>query len=196
MNQNTQLKLRSFPKAIGDLAHSNQFLKMSAFASYGLCTFLIALLTYQSFRPLTVLTLTPEGSAYQSGPLPRPELEIERAVREYLKYRYNWDAKNISSQLAEAGAFILPSTRKPFEVSMKKVMKFAAEKMVAQRAYPEKVQIDLKAGVALVQGDRITAIQGLRAAGDLKLELTVVPGPRTSANPWGVYISKEKEEQQ
>ncbi len=196
MNQNIQLKLRKFPQSIGELAHSNQFLKMSAFASYGLCALLIALLTYQTLKPVTVITLSQEGSAVHSGALPRPEVEIERAVREYLKFRYNWDAKNIASQLASAEDFILPSTRKPFESSMKNVMKFTVEKMVAQRAYAEKVQIDLKAGVALVTGDRITAIQGLRAAGDLKLELSVVPGPRTPANPWGVYISKEKEEQQ
>jgi hypothetical protein len=40
----------------------------------------------------------------------------------------------------------------------------------------------------------VTSIQGLKAAGNLKLELTFESGSRTEGNPWGLYISKEREE--
>lgn len=45
----------------------------------------------------------------------------------------------------------------------------------------------------MIVGDRITSIQSLKAAGDLKLELGFESGPRTFVNPWWVFISKEKE---
>jgi hypothetical protein len=53
----------------------------------------------------------------------------------------------------------------------------------------------MKDGTALITGDRVTSIQGLKAAGNLKLQLTFESGQRTKENPWGIYITKEKEEQ-
>jgi len=193
MNQSIQLKLKKLPKALGELAHSNQFLKISAFSAYGLCGLLITLLFYQAIKPTAVLTLTPEAFVYQAAPKPNPKIEIERAVREYLKFRYNWTPKTVSSQVSKAEEFILSSTRKAFGTSMGNVIRFSTEKIVAQRAYPVEIEIDLKKETALILGDRITTIQGLKAAGDLKLELSFESGPRTEANPWGVYITREKE---
>lgn len=76
---------------------------------------------------------------------------------------------------------------------MQNVIRFSVDKIVAQRAYPVEIRVDLKKGVAVIEGDRITSIQGLKAAGDLRLELGFESGPRTGQNPWGVYVSKEKE---
>lgn len=76
---------------------------------------------------------------------------------------------------------------------MQNVVRFSSERMVSQRVYPGEIQVDLKKGLATISGDRITSIQGLKAAGDLKLELSYESGPRTTLNPWGVYISKERE---
>ncbi len=193
MNQSIQLKMKKLPKALGELAHSNQFLKMSALSAYFICALLSGLLFYQASKPLEVLTLEPSALAYQAAPKPKPEIEIERAVREYLKHRYNWEPRNVVTKVAEAQAFILPSTRKTFSTAMAAVIKFSSERMVAQRVYPDKIQIDIEKGAALINGDRITVIQGMKAAGDLKLELSFESGPRTAANPWGIYISKEKE---
>ncbi|MGE3263190.1 MAG: hypothetical protein AB7K68_15525 [Bacteriovoracia bacterium] len=78
-------------------------------------------------------------------------------------------------------------------VSMQNVIRFSVDKIVAQRAYPVEIRVDLKKGIAVIEGDRITSIQGLKAAGDLRLELGFESGPRTEQNPWGVYVSKEKE---
>lgn len=196
MNESIQLKIRKLPKALAELSHSNQFLKISAFSAYLICGFLITLLFYQAIKPTAVLTLAPDGSFYQEAPRPDPKIEIERAVREYMKYRYNWTPKTVADQVTKAGSFILPSTKKTYESSMQNVVRFSAEKIVAQRAYPFEIQVDLKKNIVVLRGDRITTIQGLKAAGDLRLELTFESGPRTNENPWGVYISKEKEFQQ
>lgn len=196
MNESVKLKLRKLPKALAELSHSNQFLKMSAFSAYLICGLLVTLLFYQAIKPTAVLTLAPDGSYYQEAPKPDPKIEIERAVREYLKYRYNWTPKTVSAQVGKAGDFILSSTKRAFDGSMQNVIRFSVDKIVAQRAYPVEIRVDLKKGIAIIEGDRITSIQGLKAAGDLRLELGFESGPRTEQNPWGVYISKEKEYQQ
>lgn len=193
MNESIQLKIRKLPKALAELSHSNQFLKISAFSAYLICGLLITLLFYQAVKPTAVLTLAPDGSFYQEAPKPDPKIEIERAVREYLKYRYNWTPKTVAVQAIKAGAFILPSTKKTYESSMQNVIRFSTEKIVAQRTYAFELQVDLKKSAVKVLGDRITTIQGLRAAGDLQIELDFESGPRTDANPWGIYIAREKE---
>ncbi len=194
MNQSIQLKMKKLPKALGELTHSNQFLKMSAFSSYLLCGLLITLLFYQAIKPTAVITLAPDASVYQNIDAPKPENEIRQAVKEYLERRYQWEPKTVVKQLQAAQIFILPSTRKTFESSMANVARFSTEKLVSQRVYPEKILVNLEKRVVSILGDRITSIQGLKAAGDLKLELQFDFGPRTLTNPWGVYISKEREE--
>lgn len=195
MNESIQLKFRKLPKALAELSHSNQFLKMSAFAAYLICGLMLTLLFYQAIKPTAVLTLAPDGSFYKEAQKPDPKIEIERAVREYLKYRYNWTPKTVTGQVDKAKAFILPSTRRSFDGAMQNVVRFSVEKIVAQRTYPVEIQVDLKKSTVMLTGDRITSIQGLKAAGDLRLELAFESGPRTDDNPWGVYISKEKEYQ-
>ena len=193
MNESIKLRLRKLPRALGELSHSNQFLKMSTFAALSICGLLVLLLFYEATKPSRVITLAPDGSSYQVATKRDPTIEIERAVREYLKYRYNWTPKTVSAQVGRAGDFILSSTKRAFNSSMQAVVRFSMDKIVAQRIYPLEIRVDLKKGIALIQGDRITSIQGLKAAGDLLLELSFESGPRTEQNPWGVYISKEKE---
>jgi hypothetical protein len=193
MNQTIKLKLSRFPKTLGELAHSNQFLKVALFSAFLICSLQLGLLYYLSFRQLPVITLTPEGAVYQTTSLPHPSIEIEKAVREYLKHRYNWTPKNVATQVKQAEHYILPSTHKVYTSAMKGVVQFATEKSVEQRVYPNTVKIDLKKKTAFIDGDRITAIQGLKAAGDLQLELSFESGPRTEQNPWGIYFSREKE---
>jgi hypothetical protein len=38
----------------------------------------------------------------------------------------------------------------------------------------------------------VAAIQGLKAAGNLRLELSFEGGTRTKENPWGLYVSKNE----
>lgn len=193
MKTQIQLQMKKFPQALAELSHSNQFLKMSAFAAFLICGLLITLLFFQAVKPAPILTLAPDASLYQAAAKPKPEVEVERAIREYIKYRYNWEPKTVVKRIDDAEAFILPGTRKTFAGSMTNVVRFSTEKMVGQKAYPEKIVIDLGKSEARITGDRVTSIQGIKAAGDLSLKLSFESGPRTEANPWGIYVQKELE---
>lgn len=193
MNESMQLRLRKLPKALAELSHSNQFLKISTFSLFALCGLLVLVSFYQATRAPVVLPLAPDGSVYMNAPKPDPKIEIERAVREYLKHRYNWTPKTVAAQVEQSRAFIQPSTLKVFDSAMQNVVRFSTERIVTQRIYPVDVEVNMKKGIVVILGDRITIIQGLKAAGDLKLELGFESGTRTEKNPWGVYIFREKE---
>lgn len=188
------LRTSRFPRVLGQLSHSVQFFKIAAFASLILSLCLVALLGYSVSRSMEVIALTPEGGVYRTVTPPKAEDEIARAVREYIDRRYNWTSRDVEDRLAAAQAFILPAQRADFRTGVRNVIQFAREKPTARRVYPGKVRIDLGKKVAVVTGDRIIAIQGLWAANELRLSLNFESGPRTAENPWGIYITKEKEE--
>jgi hypothetical protein len=194
MNQRIQLKLRKLPQALGELTHSNQFLKISALFSYLLCALMLALLLIQSSKPPVILAFSENGDAINAASVPKPEVEVEKAIREYVRLRYNWEPKNASKRISDSQEFIFPSNRNSFQSAMATVVKFASEKSVSQKVHIERVQVDMEKRLATVWGDRITSIQGLQAAGSLKIELIFAMESRTQSNPWGIYITKEKEE--
>lgn len=193
MNQEMKLKIKRFPSQMAELMHSNQFLKMSAFCSYGICALLLILLIYLSLRPTSFITLAPDGSVYQFLDKPNPEAEIEKVVRKYIEKRYNWEPKTVLKNLTSSEKFIPKSLRKSFLSSMSGVVKFSTEKQISQRAYPFFIKVNLSESEVQVTGDRITAVQGMKAAGNLNLKLLFESGPRTKDNPWGIYILKETE---
>jgi hypothetical protein len=193
MNENIQLKVGKLPRAMGALVHSNQFLKMTTVSTLGLCV-LLACLLYVSFsKPPTVLAMNSNAELYNPVDLPKPEREVEEAIRHYIDHRYKWDPQSVTKRLQEAEAFVLPQNRNAYEKAMADVVRFSTEKAASQRVYPEKLTVDLKNRTVAVFGDRVTAIQGLKAAGDLRIELSFESGPRTDRNPWGIYITKERE---
>jgi len=193
MKESMQLRMRKLPKALAELSHSNQFLKVSTFSLLALTGLMSMVLFYQVTKAPIVLSMASDASLYKEAPKPDPKVEVERAVREYLKLRYNWTPKTVAANVQNARAFILPSTLKVYDSAMQNVVRFSSDRLVAQRIYPGEIEVDLKKGLATISGDRITTIQGLKAAGDLKLELSFESGPRTPSNPWGIYIPKEKE---
>jgi len=194
MNQSIQLKIKAFPKALGELTHSNQFLKMTAFVSLGLCLLLAGANYLLASKPPVVLSMAPDASLYEAIAEPKAENAIRQVVNEYLKLRYRWEPKTVAAQIKAAQAFIPSAIHRAYDSSTANVIRFAQDKLVAQRVYPETVSINLAKKTVFIQGDRVTSIQGLRAAGELKLELSFDFGPRTSVNPWGIYITREKEE--
>lgn len=189
------LQSSKLPKMLGELTHSNQFLKMFSLAV--LCVAVLTLVTLALLvsRPPVILTLTPDAGLFSKGDLPKAEDQVRAAVHRYLEKRYNWDPENVDGRLNEAQAFILPQSLKAFRQALADVARFSKEKQVSQRTYANKVQVDLAQKTVLVTGDRVSAIQGLKAAGNLNLLLYFDAGPRTTENPWGLYITKEKEEQ-
>lgn len=190
----TKLKMASFPKMIGDLKHSVQFLKFFSVGA-GMIVLLMALIIMNLVsKDLPVITFDSTGYAVAQTSLPKAEDQIREAVKYYLGKRYQWGPEDVIKKLKDSEDFITPKALRAFQMAVANVSKFSVEKIVTQRVYPDKIDVDLKKGTAFITGDRVTSIQGLKAAGNMKLELTFETGPRTVKNPWGLYISKEREE--
>lgn len=194
MNKIIQLKNTKLPRMLGELTHSNQVLKLFALISIGITMLALIALTVLMTRPPLILTLTPSASLLEKTELPSPETEIKSAVKTYLENRYNWEPANVAAKLKSTESFILPPSIKAFQTSITNVIHFSTEKQVAQKVYPIDFKINLNQKTILITGDRITTIQGMRAAGVLRLELSFESAARTKENPWGIYITKEREE--
>ncbi len=188
------LKSAQLPKMVGELWHSNQFLKIFSFLALVLVFMVLGVVLVIATKEPLVITLGPDGKAIERTVLPKAEDQIREGIKRYLEKRYQWEPENVVKKLKESEEFITPQALKAFQGAVANVAKFSAEKIVSQKVYAEKIEINLKSKTALITGDRVTSIQGLKAAGNLKLELTFESGPRTLSNPWGLYISKEREE--
>lgn len=194
MESKLKIKTAALPKMLADLSHSNQFLKVFSLASIGLCFFIVLFAVIVGSKEPLVLTLSPSALELERNKPPKPEDEIQEAVRAYIERRYKWDPSNVVKRLQDAEAFVFPTAMKAYQAAVVTIVRFSTEKQVSQKVYPEKMSVNLDKKTVSISGDRITAIQGIKAAGDLRLELTFESGPRTRSNPWGVYVTKEKEE--
>lgn len=189
-----RLQNARLPKMLGELTHSNQFLKIFSIFSLVLVFMgLGAIMVLATKEPL-ILTLGPDGKALERQMLPKAEIQISEAIKSYLDKRYAWEPSNVRTKFKKSEDFISPLTLKAYQGALLPIAKFSREKTVSQRVYPESIKIDLNRKVAFISGDRITSIQGFKAAGNLRLELSFDYGPRTLQNPWGIYITKEREE--
>ena len=193
-NQLKKLNVSTFPKKMSELMHSNQFLKVFSISAAVLVFMVLGVIMVMATKEPIVITLGPDGKAIERTILPKAEDQIREGVKRYLENRYQWEPENVIKKLKESEEFITPKALKAFQEAVANVAKFSTEKIVSQKVYPENIEINLKNQTALITGDRETTIQGLKAAGNMKLELTFENGPRTSNNPWGLYISKEREE--
>lgn len=188
------LKMPPLPKMIGELMHSNQLLKVFSLSAIALIFMALGVMFIMATKEPLVITLGPDGKALEKTILPKAEDQIREGIRRYIEKRYQWEPENVVKKLKESEEFITPQALKAFQSAVSNVAKFSTEKIVSQRVYAEKIEVDLAKKTAFITGDRVTTIQGLKAAGNLKLELTFESGPRTQTNPWGIYISKEREE--
>lgn len=194
MNTTIKLETAKFPKAISSLVHSNQFLKIFSIFSSGLTALSLAVVLVALTRPPLILTLSPTAQTLDLGQPPKLEDEVKAAVLKYVELRYKWDPSNVKDHLKAAEAFISPNALTAYQGAANNVARFSQDKQVAQRVYPETVVPNLESRKIVVMGDRITAIQGIRATGVLKLELSFEIGQRSRLNPWGIYVTKELEE--
>lgn len=192
----TQIKLRELklPKILGDLAHSNQFLKIFSVSSL-ITNFLSLILIFVlATRSPVVLSFSSGANLLETAQMPKPETEVKAAIKHFLELRYLWSPENVKDKLNLAQTMVQPSAMKSYIGAAQNVVRFSIEKQVSQRVYENSIEVDLEHKTVRVLGDRITSIQNLKAAGDLKLELSFEFGRRTKENPWGVFISKEKED--
>lgn len=188
-----KFKAGAFPKMLADLSHSNQFLKMFAVGSLALSLVLSILIFVAFARKPIVIVMTEGAEILRHIDLPNPEGEIRQAVQAYVERRYNWTSQTVDQQMEKARIFIASSAMQNFTQGTANVKRFSKEKSVSQRAYASNLAVDLKRGTVQVSGDRFTEIQGMRAAGALNLELGFQSGPRSTENPWGIYIVRESE---
>lgn len=183
-----------YPKMIGQLLHSNQFLKMFSISALVLVFMVLGVILVMATKEPMVITLGSDGKAIERVTLPKAEDQIQEGIKRYLEKRYQWEPENVVKKLKESEEFITASSMKAFKNAVFNVAKFSTEKIVSQKVYPNEIKVNLATGTAYITGDRVTSIQGLKAAGNLKLELTFESGLRTQNNPWGIYISREREE--
>ena len=146
-----------------------------------------------STRAPIVLTMSQNAQPISQLAPPNAAQEVQAAMRRYLELRYQWTPENVKRQLTDAQAMVHSGAMKAYLGAATNVVKFSTEKQVSQRVYATKFSVDLERRIVSIVGDRITAIQSLKAAGDLKLELGFDFGPRTKVNPWGIYVTKERE---
>lgn len=195
MQQAQVIALRSsrVPKFIAELSHSNQFLKAFSVGALLVCLLSIMVLSMQITKEPVIIALGGNGKSLERIILPKAEDQIKEGIKHYLKKRYQWEPNDVIKKLKESESFIVPGSLKAFKGASAKITKFATEKLVSQKIFPESIEVDLKKQVALVKGERITSVQGLKAAGNLSLQLHFESGDRTKENPWGIYIKKETE---
>lgn len=190
------LKLQNapFPKMMGELMHSNQLLKVFSLSALVLVFMISGVLFVVSTKAPVIISLGTDGKSLKRMDLPKLEDQVKEGIRHYLENRYQWRPEDVRKKLKRTEQFISPSALKPFLAAAKSIEKFSTEKIVSQKVYPESIEVNMDNKTVLIKGDRVTSIQGLKAAGNLKLELSFELGPRTHLNPWGLYITKEREE--
>lgn len=195
LKENTfHLKTARLPKMLAELTHSNQLLKAFSLASLILVFMVLSAIMVMTLKEPLIITLGPDGKALERITIPKVEDQVKEGIKHYLDKRYQWEPESVKQKLKETENFIDPSTMRFFQIAARNVEKFSIEKIVSQKIYPQSIEVNLGNKTALITGDRITSIQGLKAAGNLKLELSFELGLRTKENPWGLYIVKEIEE--
>lgn len=188
------LQTARYPKLFSKLATANHYLKAFALAALGCAILSLIVVTILANRGPVVLTLDTKAEVLKESALPNAEDQVRAAILRYLDLRYKWDPTTVMARLGEAKAFVIPKAERAYEQAASNISRFSKERNVSQRVYADKIAVNLEKQTVVVMGDRVTEIQGLKAAGNLRLELGFESGPRTRKNPWGVYVTREKEE--
>jgi hypothetical protein len=185
----------SLPKMLSDLTYKYHVLVILSLGSLIVAALSMIAAIALSVKAPTVMAFSQSAEILEKHELPKAEDEIKLAITRYINFRYKWDAKSVSENIKKAESFIESKSLTAFQNNMASVVKFSLDRDVLQRIYPTDMKVDLKSQIVFITGDRVTSIQGLKAAGNLNLALEFESGPRTQNNPWGIYITKEKEGQ-
>ena len=187
MVKKINLQLNPMPKRMAELIHSNRFLKIFSLLSLVLLIFSLTAIILLSTKKPQIIAFDLNGEKI-SEELPKAEKMIERAIREYIKHRYEWEPKEVTEKLKKAKSFITKKQESNYLKSISKVAKFSMNKKVHQRVFPTNINVDIKEKIAHIRGERITSIMGIKAAGSLNLKLHFTNGSHTERTP-GEFIS-------
>lgn len=145
------------------------------------------------FRGPVVVALEADESSLVSGEVAQSQIQAEadRVVRSFIRDHYNWDAKSVEASFARAASYVASGFQKDFLAENTQQVKLAREKNLTQKFFVVDASFDGATRKVRVLGERIIVVDGLRAASPLELEVGFEYGPRTEANPEGVYITSE-----
>ena len=189
----TQIVKTSFPKIVSDFAHENFNLKILAMFLLILnLTAVVAILILLK-RGTKVIALESSGNV-ATIETKVTDIQIEAAIKEYIKYRYSWTPSTIADSLGKAKFFVLPQLALAFDRAMVNVKKFVLDKKITQRVYPRTISVNVKEKKIRINADRFTEFDQLKAATEMTLTLDFLISDRTIINPWGLFIVKEIEE--
>lgn len=192
MNEKQILKLNAYPQMVQDFAKANFNLKVLSSVSLGLLFLSLSLVIYMVRRGPVVIVLAGNGEVSKIEQK-ITDVQIVAAAKEYILHRYCWDDSSVGQEIKKAEFFIAQNLVSSFERSLQETVKYVREKKVRQRVYPRSVEVNLKDKQIVIGADRFTEFDGLKAATDMRLNLSFLIGDRTVTNPWGVYIVKEQE---
>ncbi len=192
MKESIKLKLHNYPKMIQNFAEENFNLKALLSLTLGLLFLSFVLVIYLVKKGPLVIAMNSTGAVVQVE-TKVTDLQVEMALKEYIKHRYSWDEKSIAREVKSAQHFVRADLASSFEKSMAETIKYVREKKVSQRVYVKTITLNYKERKALVHLDRITEFENLKAATEMRLELFFEVSDRTLINPWGVYVTKELE---
>lgn len=190
-----KLKGISLPKMLSDLTYKYHVLVVLTVSALVVAALSVITAIVLASKAPTVLAFSTTAEVLEKSQLPKPEDEIKNAITRYINLRYKWDAKSVTENIKKAESFIESKSLSAFQSNMTSVIRFSIDREVMQKVYPTEMKVDLKSQTVFITGDRVTSIQGLKAAGNLNLALEFTSGARTNNNPWGIYITKEKEAQ-
>ena len=191
--QKIKLVISRLPNFISELRYSNEFLKIFSIASLTVSILSIIVGIASLSRAPVVLSFSKAGELISEDKNVNAEEQVRAALKNYISLRYNWSPQTIDKQLKSAESFVASKAKDAFDSAKGEILKFSREKGVAQKVYVDSVAVDLSKENAEIRGERLSLIQGMRAAAGLKLILEFSSGKRTHENPWGVYVIKEKE---
>ncbi len=180
----------------GDTQSQNTFLKGLLILTIIInITLLVTVINLASKKPLLI---SKEKSGYSLLTKTKPiskdfiKSEVINSITKFAKLRHNWNYKNISKQLTKSSILVSPSFKKQFIKANKPQIKTAKNKKISQRFYlSRKIKVSLETKEALITGDRILIVKGLRATQPMSFKISYQFGKRTVKNPEGVYIKAE-----
>ncbi len=119
--------------------------------------------------------------------------EVTSVINNFISLRHNWNEKTIENNIKLSTKYISSAFKAKFLNANASNIKIAKKKKITQRFYISKdIEVDLKNKQALLTGDRILIVDGLRATQPMTFKITYKLSKRTINNPEGVYIIKEE----
>ena len=101
MNTKIKLEAAKLPKALSDLIHSNQFLKLFSIFSVAVSALSLILNLTMMNRAPVILTLAADAKQLEQRDIPKPEDEIKAAIKRYIELRYKWEPNSVKDKLKQ-----------------------------------------------------------------------------------------------